>query len=336
MSVMSVTQSKGRSQGGFTLMEMLVVVAIIAVLVAIAIPVFMSQIEKSREAADLANVRSAYAEVMAAAVADDGNATHGEDKIKQADGSFRAVVSPLAQQQDNWTTNVEGMSIGGVSYAEWKGSPKAGGKCTIQFVPSSNVCSITWGDGFALWSGLNTTVPGNGWWNHSDQRQQAFNKLRETNNEERKASDIEILKSLANYFNGMSAEEAKKILGDKRYSQAISSKDNGMLFEYGQDGGGSIRINSLDTSYQPYFSELGYDAKIYASDKKSEVDSFANGAYNYVNKYLFTSDEMLGSSYKQTNFHNVNIKFNVDGDKVTGTRVWINGLDSQGYTSAGN
>ncbi|MBP3893681.1 MAG: prepilin-type N-terminal cleavage/methylation domain-containing protein, partial [Atopobiaceae bacterium] len=87
MSVMSVTQSKGRSQGGFTLMEMLVVVAIIAVLVAIAIPVFMSQIEKSREAADLANVRSAYAEVMAAAVADDGNATHGEDKIKQADGS---------------------------------------------------------------------------------------------------------------------------------------------------------------------------------------------------------------------------------------------------------
>jgi len=34
------------------------------VLVAIAIPVFTSQLEKSREATDLANIRSAYAEVV--------------------------------------------------------------------------------------------------------------------------------------------------------------------------------------------------------------------------------------------------------------------------------
>lgn len=46
---------------GFTLAELLIVVAIIAVLVAIAIPVFTTQLEKSREATDLANIRSAYA-----------------------------------------------------------------------------------------------------------------------------------------------------------------------------------------------------------------------------------------------------------------------------------
>ena len=39
-------------------MELLVVIAIIAVLVAIAIPMLASQLEKSREATDLANVRS--------------------------------------------------------------------------------------------------------------------------------------------------------------------------------------------------------------------------------------------------------------------------------------
>ena len=50
---------------GFTLAELLIVVAIIAVLVAIAIPVFTSQLEKSREATDLANFRSAYAECAA-------------------------------------------------------------------------------------------------------------------------------------------------------------------------------------------------------------------------------------------------------------------------------
>ena len=59
---------------GFTLAELLIVVAIIAVLVAIAIPVFTSQLEKSREAVDAANIRAAYAEVMADAMTDE-NAT---------------------------------------------------------------------------------------------------------------------------------------------------------------------------------------------------------------------------------------------------------------------
>lgn len=44
--------------------ELLIVVAIIAVLVAIAIPVFTSQLERSREATDLSNIRAAYTEVI--------------------------------------------------------------------------------------------------------------------------------------------------------------------------------------------------------------------------------------------------------------------------------
>ena len=57
-----------RKSYGFTLLEMLIVVAIIAVLVATAIPIFANQLEKSREAADLANVRSAYAVVLSNAM----------------------------------------------------------------------------------------------------------------------------------------------------------------------------------------------------------------------------------------------------------------------------
>lgn len=53
---------KLQSKKGFTLMEMLIVVAIIAVLVAIAIPVFNGALTKSKEAADVANVRATYAE----------------------------------------------------------------------------------------------------------------------------------------------------------------------------------------------------------------------------------------------------------------------------------
>lgn len=52
---------KARDKKGFTLMEMLIVVAIIAVLIAIAIPTFSSQLKKANIATDQANVRSAYA-----------------------------------------------------------------------------------------------------------------------------------------------------------------------------------------------------------------------------------------------------------------------------------
>lgn len=43
---------------GFTLAELLIVVAVIAVLVAISIPIFSSQLEKSRRAVDLSNARN--------------------------------------------------------------------------------------------------------------------------------------------------------------------------------------------------------------------------------------------------------------------------------------
>ncbi len=56
---------KKMNKKGFTLAELLIVVAIIAVLVAIAIPVFGAQLEKAKERTDLANLRSAYGEAVA-------------------------------------------------------------------------------------------------------------------------------------------------------------------------------------------------------------------------------------------------------------------------------
>lgn len=50
--------AKLSKNGGFTLIEMLIVVAIIAILVAVSIPLVSSALEKAREATDAANERA--------------------------------------------------------------------------------------------------------------------------------------------------------------------------------------------------------------------------------------------------------------------------------------
>lgn len=54
-----------KNNKGFTLAELLIVVAIIGVLVAIALPTFNGQLENARQSTDLANLRSSYSEALA-------------------------------------------------------------------------------------------------------------------------------------------------------------------------------------------------------------------------------------------------------------------------------
>jgi prepilin-type N-terminal cleavage/methylation domain-containing protein len=54
-----------QNKKGFTLAELLIVVAIIGVLVAISIPIFNNQLRKARLATNQANARAAYAAVVA-------------------------------------------------------------------------------------------------------------------------------------------------------------------------------------------------------------------------------------------------------------------------------
>ncbi len=83
---------KKTNKKGFTLAELLVVVAIIAVLVAIAIPIFTAQLEKAREATDAANIRAAYAEVVS-------NKLTGEGKT--------SIDVDITQTGEAWITTVE-------------------------------------------------------------------------------------------------------------------------------------------------------------------------------------------------------------------------------------
>ncbi len=104
--------SKGtmkKKRKGFTLAELLIVVAIIAVLVAIGIPIFTSQLEKSREAAAAANIRAQYAQVMAEAITVDGNVN--------IDGKDFEKIN-LRQKQPDWQTETIPNSLGNFSVIE--------------------------------------------------------------------------------------------------------------------------------------------------------------------------------------------------------------------------
>lgn len=113
-----------QNKNGFTLMEMLIVIAIIAVLIAVAIPVFASQLEKAREATDLANVRSAYAQVSTEALLGDPEAT---------------VTVDLKQKQADWQS-VDPVNIGGIVHSKsqgdtenWKGVAAPNGTCVVSY-----------------------------------------------------------------------------------------------------------------------------------------------------------------------------------------------------------
>ena len=85
---------EAQGKKGFTLMEMLIVIAIIAILIAIAIPIFSAQLERANEAKDAANLRAAYATAAAAAVTENKNISAGPVTLTQT-GSFDYVKEKI-------------------------------------------------------------------------------------------------------------------------------------------------------------------------------------------------------------------------------------------------
>ena len=120
----------GKRKNGFTLVELLIVVAIIAVLVAVAIPIFTKQLEKSRESTDMANIRSAYAEIMAEAISD--GLDHKSEPIA------------LKQRINDWQSKVGEESLH--SIAETVGKPRAEGQAWVEFKSENSKVIIHYGE----------------------------------------------------------------------------------------------------------------------------------------------------------------------------------------------
>lgn len=148
---------KMTNKKGFTLMEMLIVVAIIAILVAIAIPTVTTALESSREATDAANIRSAYADLMVAAMTDDTSASivdNGNYTVTYANSKYTATIT-LTQKKDGWQnssiTNIAGIKITTATSTNTSSltgkldKVSNGENVTIEYTPSTN--TLVFSDG---------------------------------------------------------------------------------------------------------------------------------------------------------------------------------------------
>lgn len=121
---------------GFTLVELIVVLVILAILAAFMIPALIQYIERSLEASDLIEVRAAYIDVLTAVTEQDSD-------------NMRKTVR-LKQKQDDWQSR-DPITIAGITHskaqgdtANWKGIPTAGGECEVYYDSAAAVIVFDW------------------------------------------------------------------------------------------------------------------------------------------------------------------------------------------------
>lgn len=111
------------------------------ILVAISIPIFTSQLEKAREAVDLANIRAGYAEVMTAALTEDKPTATTNTKntvIYNDENKTYSYTVDLKQKKNGWQTSVTDVSIGTIKLSGADiGQPVAGNTATITYTVSN-------------------------------------------------------------------------------------------------------------------------------------------------------------------------------------------------------
>ena len=114
-----------KNKKGFTLAELLIVVAIIAILVAISVPIFTAQLQKSKLATNKANARDAKSAAVTQYMADNSDNSTGaitySYNIKSGDATVASAAgSNIITDTDIVNWNVKSQEdLGKATYNTW-------------------------------------------------------------------------------------------------------------------------------------------------------------------------------------------------------------------------
>lgn len=293
----------GQTERGFTLAELLIVVAIIAVLTAVSVPLFGNQLEKARQATDLSNMRAAYAAAEYAYLLDEQPLSGYYDA---ASGQLtESVPMGYGQSTKDVTDFFEVLP-----YAS--GVPNADGMANAirATVNESGQVSLVWGGGTGAvyraaasrWSSLSVSEL----------------KNPETA-QERQAADVDGLQKLADSFIGMTKSELKELYSDANDGDINNMfGGGGVLFSFNLDTANSRRISYKSAAKA--LEIMGYEGEMPEMKYGSGVER------GYLSSNAFFSD------YMNTNTSSdIQIKVQLKTDKTTGevvsAHVWANPLD---------
>lgn len=127
---------------GFTLAELLVVVAIIGILVAVSIPVFTSQLEKARESTDVANMRAAKAAAVVKYLSDGDNITYTSGK---ATYYYDAAAGTLVASAPTTEYGKGTKTVGTISYDGYDNAADyTKSVIKIEITETTGAVAITW------------------------------------------------------------------------------------------------------------------------------------------------------------------------------------------------
>ncbi len=298
----SITEKKYNS--GFTMAEMLIVVAIIAVLVAISIPIFTGRLEKSREAVDMSHMRQAKSAMSIGLMTGDVDA---DTWYYYEPSSGKLSTSEKPQAYGKASNDASTFWMGTNDSAV--GVPKD--KVLKVSITESGVMSYKWGNAYG------STYKAMA---ESDLASKKTLLTSETS-QERLEADRDVLFAIGESFLGMDQDRLLDLISNSstrnNRNNNVRSSTGVVLFTYREngtkDGRPNPQIRAGESGNMELLSQFGY------------ANSY--GSYSASNQFANSETRALFSDF--CNEHNIdvqvvlgNVKYDSNG-KVAEAEVWI-------------
>lgn len=279
---------KNNTKCGFTLAEFMIVVVIVGILVAVSIPIFTMQLEKSRQATDLANMRSAAAAAMADWYGMESPSGYSRyydsgkgimtDSIPEGYGKSSADASTFAAN-----LNASGIP-----------NPGASRYVTVN-IDGAGAMSLSWGGNASYISSV------------SSYKGKSLSDLHSMPNDDRMAADIATLTAIGNEIlsKGWSLQQLKDTLGIKVQGSTVRIADYYQL----KDESGLESDGFVISSYSDFMNilqSIGYD---------SGAGTSTSTYYGNKNGYYINKDKVVHTSYANSLFYSDQLATNQFIDK---------------------